>query len=65
MERCKFCKKKSYINITCKCGNSYCIKHRLPEIHECSKMEEFKKLAYEKNNKNLIYVKTDKLIDQI
>ena len=33
------CRKKLKIidlTITCKCGNQYCEKHRVPEAHNCS-----------------------------
>ncbi len=34
--KCKICKKKSIVNITCtKCDNVFCIKHRCPENHNC------------------------------
>jgi len=33
---------------TCKfCGSSYCYNHRLPESHDCSGLEQFKKRAHE------------------
>lgn len=38
MERCdmKCCKKKVYVLPPCRCGKSFCMKHRLPEEHECN-----------------------------
>lgn len=34
---CPICGKKSNnLNITCKCGNTYCMKHRQPEDHKCT-----------------------------
>ncbi len=33
---CVHCKKKSVILIHCKCDNQYCIKHQLPEKHNCT-----------------------------
>jgi len=34
--KCKYCKKKCVISITCnKCENVFCIKHRCPENHDC------------------------------
>ena len=34
--KCKFCKKKSVININCtKCNKIFCVKHCCPEIHNC------------------------------
>jgi hypothetical protein len=36
LEYCYFCKKKlNYIKFICKCGNTYCIKCRYPENHNC------------------------------
>jgi hypothetical protein len=33
---CFMCKKKSHILQNCRCGNSYCLKHLVPEKHTCS-----------------------------
>ena len=35
MERCFECKKKALINFKCKCSNIYCIKCKIPELHQC------------------------------
>ncbi len=32
---CAYCKKKVMLTITCSCKNIFCIKHRMPEDHEC------------------------------
>ncbi len=34
--RCFKCNKKSHILLDCRCKNSFCIRHRAPETHECS-----------------------------
>lgn len=34
--KCSHCKKKSHILTQCKCGNHFCFKHRLPEVHCCT-----------------------------
>ena len=39
--------------LICKCGNYFCSKHLLPEIHNCEKLQDFKKLAYERNAEKL------------
>jgi hypothetical protein len=41
--RCSFCsiKIKTFSNIKCRCGKSFCKKHFLPENHECT--YDFKK----------------------
>ena len=33
---CFHCKKKTVVMIQCKCTQSFCVKHQLPEIHHCS-----------------------------
>ena len=33
---CFHCKKKTVIMIQCKCLNSFCVKHQLPEKHNCT-----------------------------
>ena len=42
MLRCEFntCKKKCIIHFKCKCCKIFCIKHQLPEKHECEHKEE-------------------------
>ena len=35
MPRCENCKKKNIILIKCTCKNSYCVKCRHKEIHNC------------------------------
>jgi predicted nucleic acid binding AN1-type Zn finger protein len=52
--RCKKCNSKNSFMLECKCKNSYCVKHLLPEIHECSELWKFKKDAYDKNKKSLL-----------
>lgn len=32
----KCCKKKIYLLPPCRCGKSFCMKHRLPEDHDCN-----------------------------
>lgn len=32
---CCQCKKKSIVIIQCKCEQYFCVKHQLPEKHEC------------------------------
>ena len=34
--RCFFCKKKFVLLLNCHCNHNYCIKHRMPEDHNCS-----------------------------
>lgn len=35
-KRCFHCKKKHIYVIMCKCGQSFCLNHKQPEIHNCS-----------------------------
>ena len=53
-ERCKKCNYRSSFLLKCKCGNDYCTKDLLPEIHNCTEMGTFRKEAYDKNKKDLI-----------
>ena len=41
---CFLCKKRKVILLTCKCENKYCIKHNLPEVHECTVTNELFKI---------------------
>jgi len=34
--KCFQCEKKTVVTITCKCQHSFCVKHQLPEKHECT-----------------------------
>ncbi len=53
MDRCYKCKKFSLTSIKCKCNESFCMLHRLPEKHSCSKLYEFAKIAYDRNEELL------------
>lgn len=50
MNRCPICNKKLGITaIVCRCNNSYCVKHRYAEDHDCKydyKTEERKSLLH-------------------
>lgn len=52
--KCKQCNRVGSFLLKCKCGNCYCTKHLLPEVHFCTEMQAFKKEAYEKNEKKLL-----------
>ncbi len=50
----------NYLGILCKCGYTFCNKHRLPEDHECTydhkgqaKLKDKEKIAEFTDNKNL------------
>ena len=56
-ERCSFCNKKiKLISYSCKCGGSFCPKHRYTHTHNCkslnNKKDECKKIL--KNNNPVI-----------
>jgi len=53
-KRCKHCNFKKSFLLECKCKNFYCSKDILPEIHNCSKIGEFRKVAYDQNEKKLL-----------
>lgn len=46
--KCFFCEKKvKILGFDCKCGNHYCLKHRLPESHNC-------KFNHSLNHRNIL-----------
>ena len=34
--KCDKCHKKSHIIIKCRCGESHCLSHKYPDIHNCT-----------------------------
>ena len=42
VDKCKHCKKTSIPSFTCLCTNTYCVKCRMPEKHECINLHNFK-----------------------
>ncbi len=51
--RCYKCKKYCLVTIKCKCENTYCMYHRLPEKHECGRIYEFVKISRDRNEEQL------------
>ncbi len=49
---CCFCNKQKLL-FKCKCNNDYCLKHLLPEIHDCKNMLYFKQISWDKNKIDL------------
>lgn len=62
MKRCNFCKKKSLVDVKCKCEGIFCITCRFPDVHKCTfdHKSESKKLL-EKNNPVVVGNKVDKI----
>lgn len=59
IKKCIICKKKSnaiigYCNY---CKSQFCLKHRLPEDHKCSKLDELIAKSRNKNSKKLLLEK--------
>jgi len=52
--KCLKCLKFSSFLLLCKCGHDYCTKHILPEVHDCSNIQDFRELAYERNKETLL-----------
>jgi len=63
--KCDHCKKKtSLLSFDCKCHYKIlCTNCKLPEIHSCNRIDEFKKEAKELISKNNPIVISDKLIN--
>ena len=60
-KRCLICNKKlGLIDYSCRCGNFYCQKHRLPELHSCS--FDYQKSGKELLDKNNPTIVADKVI---
>jgi predicted nucleic acid binding AN1-type Zn finger protein len=56
---CDRCDKKLILKFFCKmCHSFFCLKHRLPEIHECPNIEDYKK-----EKVNLMKCVANKIID--
>jgi len=60
-KRCKVCNKKlGILGFECKCGHQYCIKHRMPEDHECIiDYKETGKKILERDNIKVVKDKID------
>lgn len=57
VKKCKICKKKSHINMKCKCGKIYCILHIGQRSHQCELMPE----EPEEKLENAKFKKVDKI----
>lgn len=64
---CNFCKKRNHVLIKCKyCEFSYCVKHVVLEIHNCTNLNKLKNDLFEENEKLLTKNATKSIkIDEI
>ena len=62
-KRCASCSKKLSIvsTFSCKCENNHCMAHRMPESHNCSKLELYKTEGIARLEKTLIKVVAQKI----
>jgi predicted nucleic acid binding AN1-type Zn finger protein len=67
MSRCITCNHKSAAIVGfCKyCNNNFCLKHRLPESHQCINMNILCKQEYDKNSEKLMQEKLKKVFINI
>jgi len=62
--KCPICNKKSnQLGLVCKCGNKYCMEHRLPEHHNCS--FDYKTTAREKTLENIAKNQQPRIVEFI
>ena len=59
MIKCFECNKKSLIILQCRCGHKFCLKHRCPELHNCT--FNYKKIGKEELEKNNPKIQKKKL----
>jgi len=60
--KCAFCTKKSLLSFHCDCcQKSFCISHRMPELHHCEKDYRKKELLKESLGHHIIPLKVDKI----
>ena len=60
-KRCPMCNKKIKLtDMECRCGNIYCMEHRLPELHNCC--FNYKKEGKEMLNKNNPQIIKEKIL---
>lgn len=63
MPACKFCKIRSVLEFKCLCGDSFCVRHRVPEEHKCP--VDRVKLERERLEKALPKILGDKLPERL
>ena len=63
MAPCKFCRLKTILEFKCLCGDSFCVRHRLPEDHGCT--IDRMKIERERLEKALPKVVGDKLPERL
>ena len=67
--RCGVCKFKinavDELISTCKCNKSHCLKHRMPEAHNCEQMENIKKEQRKNLEQTLVKLGVNKTLVKI
>jgi predicted nucleic acid binding AN1-type Zn finger protein len=62
LNKCHICNKKTNnLGLICKCGNKFCMEHRLPENHNCD--YDYKKNYRQQLLENLTSNKPPKYIE--
>lgn len=56
MLHCELCKKKFVIHFKCKCCKIFCIKHQLPEKHECDYKDELFVIEVQRQPSKINYI---------
>lgn len=63
--KCAICKYKinavDALIANCKCGKKHCLKHRMPESHNCDKISEMSERQRKKLGSDLIKVEASKI----
>ena len=63
MAPCKFCKLRTVLEFKCLCNEVFCVRHRLPEDHDCTvdRMKQEREILA----KRLVKVVADKLPERV
>lgn len=69
LRKCFTCKSKlslvDELVSVCGCGYKFCSKHRMPELHICTKLEQKGQIQREQLEKNLVKLDNKKIMDKI
>jgi predicted nucleic acid binding AN1-type Zn finger protein len=68
-QRCAFCNKKitasEYTISNCRCNKKHCLKHRMPEAHNCDNIKEIVEEQKKNLDKSLIKLEHNKTLNYI